>query len=29
MAPLCSTNNQMLKASYKPMLESDGNAAPV
>lgn len=29
MAPLCSTNNQMLTASYKPMLENDGNAAPV
>lgn len=29
MAPLCSTNNQMLSASYKPMVENDGNAAPV
>ena len=29
MAPLCSTNNQMLTASYKPMVENDGNAAPV
>lgn len=29
MAPLCSSNNPMLKASYKPFVESDGNAAPV
>jgi hypothetical protein len=29
MAPLCSTNNPMLKASYKPMIENDGNAAPI
>ena len=29
MAPLCSTNNQMLKATYKPLIESGGNAATV
>jgi hypothetical protein len=29
MAPLCSTNNQMLSPSYKPMVENDGNAASV
>jgi hypothetical protein len=29
MAPICNTNNQMMKASYKPMVENVGNAASV
>ena len=29
MAPLCSSNNPMLKASYKPFVENNGNASTV